>query len=313
MLSRTAENLYWTGRYMERAENMARLLDVSQQLAVQGRVASHESPEWAAILAVLGAEHFYAESRGVVTEDKVIAFLTVDRDNPSSIWCCVRAARENARALRASISVEMWESINTTWLALRDMTEESLENRDLREFYEWVKERSHLFRGVTHGTMLHDDSFAFTRLGTFLERADNTARLLDTKYQLLAAGGADNDPAANYYEWGAVLRSVGAFRAYHQTYHDTITPGRVAELLVLRADMPRSLRFCFDKVTDLLEGLAEGRKLESERLSGEFAARLRYGQMEKILKIGLHDFLEDVTLRIADLSRQISHDFMMTA
>lgn len=312
MLSRTADNLYWTGRYMERAENMARILDVSQQLAVQGRVASHESPEWAAVLAVLGAEEFYASTQGGVTEDGVVSFLTLDRNNPSSIWSCVQAARENARALRATISVEMWESINTTWLTIRDLTDAELASRDLREFYEWVKERSHLFRGVSHGTMLHDDSFGFVRLGTFLERADNTARLLDTKYQLLAAGGADNDPAANYYEWGAVLRSVGAFRAYHQTYHDAITPERVAELLILRADMPRSLRFCYDKVTDLLEMLAEGRTLESERLSGEFGARLRYGRMEQILVVGLHDFLEEVTARTAQVSRQISEDFMMT-
>lgn len=309
MLSRTAENLYWTGRYMERAENMARVLDVSQRLAVQGRRASRE---WSAILAILGADAVYAESRGPITQEGVIAFLTTDRNNPSSICSCVRAARENARALRATISVELWESLNATWLTLRNMTEEELLGRDLREFFEWVKDRSHLFRGISHGTMLHNDAFSFIRLGTFLERADNTARLLDTKYHMLSNDSGDNDPATNYYEWGAVLRAVGAFRAYHQVYHDTITPARVAEMMVLLPEMPRSLRFCFDKVTGLLEFLAEGRKLECIRLSGEFGARLRYGRMENILGEGLHDFLEEVTGRIAELSRQISIDFMMT-
>jgi len=312
MLSRTAENLYWTGRYIERAENMARILDVSQRLAVQGRPNANDNSEWTAVLAILEAQGLYANTHGAVTEDGVIAFLTLDRGNPSSIWNCVRAARENARALRATISVELWESLNTTWLHIRDMDEASLQARGLREFYDWVKERSHLFRGVTHGTMLHNDSFGFTRLGTFIERADNTARLLDTKYHLLAQGGSDNDPASNYYEWGAVLRSVGAFRAYHQVYHDVITPSRVAELLVLRPEMPRSLRFCFDKVTEMLAAVSDGRQLECERLSGEFGARLRYGRMEHILGEGLHEFLMEVLDRTAVVSEQISRDFMMT-
>jgi uncharacterized alpha-E superfamily protein len=311
MLSRTAENLYWMGRYMERAENMARILDVSQRLAVQGSLAARKS-EWGAVLAILYCEEFYEETHGAVTEEGVIDFITLDRNNPSSIWSCIRAARENARALRATISVEMWESLNTTWLAIRDMDAENLNHRGLRDFCEWVKERSHLFRGVAHGTMLHNDSFAFTRLGTFLERADNTARLLDTKYHVLAEGSADQDPAASYYEWGAVLRSVGAFRAYHQMYHDVITPARVAELLVMRPEMPRSLRFCFDKVTENLEAVAQGRELECERMSGEFGARLRYGRMERILGEGLHAFLKEVLDRIADVSGQISRDFMMT-
>jgi len=310
MLSRTAESLYWMGRYMERAENMARILDVSQRLAVQGRPAAAQA-EWSAVLAILYAEKLYADTHGEVTEDGVTEFLTLDQSNPSSIWSCIHAARENARALRATISVEMWESLNTTWLAIRDMTVADLHARGLRDFFEWVKERSHLFRGVAHGTMLHNDSFAFTRLGTFLERADNTARLLDTKYQMLAYGG-ESDSGTSYYEWGSVLRSVGAFRAYHQMYHDVITPERVAELLVLCSEMPRSLRFCFDKVTENLAFLAEGRSLECERLSGEFGARLRYGRMERILGDGLHELMEEVLDRTAEVSLQISRDFLMT-
>lgn len=309
MLSRTAEQLYWTGRYVERAENMARILDVSQRLSVQGRARSREANEWVAVLDILCAEALYGETHGEVTEDGVGAFLTLDRNNPSSIHSCLRIARENARALRSAISAEMWESLNTTWLAIRDLTETDLKTQGLREFCDWVKVRSHLFRGVSYTTTLHDDGFGFIRLGTFLERADNTTRLLDSKFHILADSGTD--PAANYYEWGAVLRAVGAFRAYHQLYHDVITPSRVAELLVLQPQMPRSLRFCFDQITALLDVLSLGRKLECERMAGEFCARLRYGQIEKIQAAGLHDFLMETLDRIAELSVQISDDFLM--
>ncbi|HXP95799.1 MAG TPA: alpha-E domain-containing protein [Telmatospirillum sp.] len=310
MLSRTAEQLYWTGRYVERAENMARILDASQRLSVQGRARAQEANEWVAVLDILCAERLYAETHGDVTQDGVIAFLTLDPSNPSSIYSCIRTARENARALRSAISSEMWESLNTTWLAVRDLTEAELQARGLRDFFDWVKVRSHLFLGVAYTTTLHDDGFAFTRLGTFLERADNTTRLLDSKFHILEDSGTDL--AANYYEWGAVLRSVGAFRAYHQLYHDVITPSRVAELLVLQPQMPRSLRFCFDQVIALLETLSAGRKLECERIAGEFCARLRYGRIEKIQDSGLHDFLMEALDRIAELSAQISQDFMMT-
>ena len=310
MLSRTAEYLYWTGRYVERAESLARIMDVSQRLAVQGRSRTSQANEWVAVLDILCAEALYAETRGEVTQDGVVKFVTLDPANPSSIYSCIKSARENARALRATLSVEMWESLNTTWLAVRDLDEVGLQARGQRDFFDWIKERSHLFRGVAYGTMLHNDAYSFIRLGTFLERADNTARLLDTKFHILADGG-DNDPAANYYEWGAVLRSVGAFRAYHQVFHDLITPNQVAELLVLRPEMPRSLRYCFDQLTRMLEALAEGRRLECARLSGEFAARLRYGQMDRIFGDGLHAFLMDVLDRIAELSKQISEDFLM--
>lgn len=313
MLSRTAENLYWMGRYMERAENMARLLDVDQRLSVQ-RSTPMEAPErqWQALLSIMSVEEQYAERHGAPTQMGVTAFFTYEHENPSSIWSCVRAARENARALRATISAELWECVNTTWLGLRDLNEQRLANGGEREFFDWVKERSHQFRGVVHGTMLHNDAFAFNRVGTFLERADNTARLLDTKQRILASTKTQNEASVNYYEWGGVLRSVSAFRAYHQVYHDLITPERVAELLILRADMPRSLRFCFDEASNLLESLSGGRALECLRLTGEFDARLRYSRIEDITKQGIHKFLLEVLARTADISDRLSRDFLMT-
>jgi uncharacterized alpha-E superfamily protein len=311
MLSRTAENLYWTGRYMERAENMARILDVSHRIALQHAGADAGESDWQAVLDILGHGPRFAARHEAVSSGAVIAFFTLDADNPASIYSSVRAARENARALRAAISNEMWEALNTTWIGLRAMGPADLERRGLREFCDWIKERSHLFRGVSHGTTLHDDAFHFLRLGTFLERADNTARLLDTKYHRLKSA-EDAGPAATYYEWGAVLRAVSAFRAYHQVYHDVITPGRVAELLVLRREMPRSLRFCADQVNLHLDHLAKGRDLEAQRLSGELHARLRFARIVRVLDAGLHEFLNEVIDRVALLGEQVSKDFLMT-
>jgi uncharacterized alpha-E superfamily protein len=316
MLSRTAEYLYWTGRYMERAENMARILDVSHRIALQ-RTGAAEA-DWQAVLDILGHGAVFAARYPALSGGAVTAFFTLDGDNPASIFNSVRMARDNARALRGAISNEMWEALNTTWIGLRAITQAELDRRGLREFCDWIKERSHLFRGVSHGTTLHDDAFHFLRLGTFLERADNTARLLDTKYRRLGAvawspGGVDDaGPAASYYEWGAVLRAVSAFRAYHQLFHDVITPGRVAELLVLRREMPRSLRFCADQVNTHLDHLAKGRDLEAQRLAGELHARLRFARIGQVLDGGLHDFLLEVIGRLATLGEQVSKDFMMT-
>jgi len=307
MLSRTAENLYWTGRYMERAENMARILDVSHRTALQ---KAGGDAEWRSLLDILGHWPAFKAKYEGPTAAAVSTFFTLDPENPSSIYSSVRGARENARALRAAISNEMWEVLNTTWFGLRDLDAAGLERRGLREFCDWVKERSHLFRGVSHGTMLHDDAFHFLRLGTFLERADNTARLLDTKYHLLQA--ADAGPAATFYEWGAVLRAVSAFRAYHQLYHDVISPGRVVELLVIRREMPRSLRFCATEVSTHLDHLSKGRDLEAQRLAGELNARLRFARIDRILDAGLHKFLVEVIDGLAGLGSQVSKDFMMT-
>jgi len=311
MLSRTADNLYWTGRYMERAENLARVLDVSYRNALLDLAGSSPESEWRDALASLGNPPQFTARAQKLDETDVMRFFTLDVESPCSIKFCVHAARENARALRAVISTEMWESINTTYLALRDLDEASLRARGLREFFDWVKDRSHLFRGVSHGTTLHNDAFHFLRLGTFLERADSTARLLDTKYQALA--GMDAEAAgATYYAWGAVLHQASAFRAYHQTYHDVITPTRVAELLTLRLEMPRSLRFCANQVVEHLDSLAGTRDLEAQRLAGELHARLRFARIDRVLSQGLHDFLAEVTQRITDLSTQLAQDFLMT-
>jgi len=266
--------------------------------------------EWQAVVTILGGLPKVEGADDVADPDAITRHFALE-DHPGSILFCVRCARENARALRSVISSEMWESINGTWLGMRDLDGETFDQTRSHEFCEWVRERANLFLGVSYSTPLHNDAFYFLRLGTFLERAAGTARVLDVKYQVLAEA-ADAEPASIYYAWGAVLKQVSALRAYHQLFHDVIEPGRVAELLTLRPELPRSLRYCTDEIAEDLDQLAGGRDLEALRLAGELRSRLRFARMDRILKDGLHQFLSGVIGQIADLSIQINKDFLMT-
>ena len=189
MLSRTADHLYWMARYMERAENIARILDVNHRMSMMPQSAVQQEQAWGATLRIMGLEGAYYRSHGELSADNVLAFMVFDAENPSSVRNCLRAARENAHAVRGTLTSELWETTNGTWLKMRDFTPEMLADSGAGEFFEWVKYRSHLSRGVTIGTMLQDESLRFIRLGTFLERADNTARILDVKYQVLLPAG----------------------------------------------------------------------------------------------------------------------------
>ncbi|HSH55167.1 MAG TPA: alpha-E domain-containing protein [Methylotenera sp.] len=293
MLSRTADHLYWMARYIERAENMARVLDVTYNMSLVPNAAVSEAALWLPALEISGNVEAYDEAHDDYTATGVIHYLAMDTNNPSSIYNTLRSARENARSVRVAMTSETWENINALWLEFEQFIGQDLAKQGLREFCDWVKARSHLFRGVCFGTMLRDDAFSFVRLGTFIERADNTARLLDVKYHLLLPSEEEVGGAVDYYEWSAVLRSVSAFQAYQKIFSDTIEPWRVAELLVLRRDMPRSLHACFDEITPILDELSGARNPECKRLAGELHARLRYGKMQQIFQKGLHEFLTD--------------------
>jgi uncharacterized alpha-E superfamily protein len=203
----------------------------------------------------------------------------------------------------------MWEVINGTWLEMQRVAEERVTSDRIHEFFEWVKERSHLFRGVTVGTMLQDEAFQFNRLGTFLERADNTARILDVKYHVLLPRVEDVGGAVDYYQWAAVLRSVSAFESYRKVYRDVITPLRVAELLILREDMPRSLHACMNESYDILRKLVGEDPDEALRLAGEMHAALHYGRMDAIFGAGLHEYLTDFLRRTGQLGAEINRAF----
>lgn len=310
MLSRTADNLYWMARYIERAENVARVLDVTYHMSLLPSDSSNEQDLWNAVLEIAGIRDIYDSTYQVLNATNVIQHLVMDSQNPSSIYSTLRSARENARAVRVAMSVETWENMNTLWIEFGQYIKQDLTQSGLGEFCEWVKSRSHLFRGVCFGTMLRDDAFNFVRLGTFMERADNTARLLDVKYEFLIPMQAANDGAVDYYEWSAVLRSVSAFQAYQKVYSDAIDPVKVSELLVLREDMPRSLHACYAEIMPILRHVAGSRQTEAERLAGQMHAKLHYGRMLDILKGGLHQFLDDFILANRRLGDEIQRNFL---
>ena len=312
MLSRSAEDLYWMARYMERAENIARVLDVSNRMSVLPTSESSLSLHWRPALEIGPDPSAYFEHYGEPDARGVITYMALDSRNPSSICSCIKAARENARAERSQISTEMWESLNDTWLEVQALDMAGLGSWGYRKFFDWIKERCHLVRGVTLGTLLQDDGFQFGRLGYYVERADNTARILDVKYHVLLPPSSAVGGAVDYYQWGALLRSVSALAAYRKVYRDVITPARVAELLILNERLPRSLHACHHMITETLEVLTSGRKLECRRLAGEIHASLKFGRVEEIFEKGLHEFLEDFILRNNKLGRQIQQDFMMS-
>lgn len=312
MLSRTADHLYWMARYTERAENLARMLEVNTRMALLPRQAEQPDQSWAATLAMIGQLEAYRARHGAVVPEQVVAFLAFDPGNPGSIVSDLQAARENARAVRGTLTSEQWEIINSTWLELGGLRREELSTDELIDFFEWVKFRSHLARGVTQGTMLRDEGFDFTRIGTFLERADNTARILDVQLRLLAPDGIHAGGSVDYYKYSALLASVSAFEIYRKVYRDRITPDRVAELLILRADMPRSLHRCVAELVQHLSAVANEQSAETSRRAGETLSILHYGRIDLIIEGGLHDFLAEFLGRIRDLGRRIGQDFLVS-
>ena len=311
MLSRTADHLYWLARYTERAENLARLLDVSYQMSLLPQSIASQNENWRAILALNSLEDAFAEVYDEVNVENVLHFMVSDPANPSSIHSCLRAARENAHAVRGTLTAEMWESVNATWLELRQQQFDHILARGISEFFDWVKLRSALIRGVTFGTMLRDDALHFIRLGGLLERGDNTARILDMQYHVLGQNG--DEAATDFYRWSALLRSVSAFQVYRKVYSEAITPARVAELLILRMDMPRSLHACADGIVRMLQLIANSVSAETERQAGVLHARLHFARIDDVLAGGLHAYLSDFMDRIYDLGDGISRDFLVAA
>lgn len=309
MLSRTADHLFWMSRYIERAENLARLLDVTWQMSLVPQPEEAANQSWHAIIALNSLEEAFAAKHSTVNGENVLQFMVSDPDNLSSIYSCLRMARENAHAVRGTLTTEMWETLNATWLEARGKSFEQIAHSGIGEYFEWVKLRSSLSRGVTMGTLLQDESYHFIRLATLLERADNTARILDVKYHGLNPPEED-ESATDFYQWGALLRSVSGFEVYRKVYRDVITPERVAELLILNSDMPRSLLFCMQGVVKNLQLVANGQSAETERKAGQLHAQLRYARIDDILAHGLHAWLTDFMERIYLLGHGISQDFL---
>ena len=357
MLSRTADHLFWMARYMERAENTARMLDVNYQTSLLPQSAEETERGWRGLLGISELSSDFATRYGEINARNAMDYMVRDERNPSSIVSCLQAARENARAVRGTLTTEVWETQNQTWLEFQRLARSSDFQRDPSQLFEWVKFRSHLSRGVTVGTMLQDEAFHFLRIGSFLERADNTARLLDVKFHAVAseynagfggdgfggsgfgslkgvaaggqsqvslpggeasiegaaaAGARDSrDTEVDFYHWSAILRSVSGFEVYRKAYRNVIRPEKVAELLILRADMPRSLACCMQEVEANLARVANDHSSGTLRLAGRLRADLQYAQIDEILATGLHAFLTQFLERVGNLGVGISRDFLV--
>ena len=340
MLSRTADHLYWMARYMERAENTARMLDVNYQTSLLPQSADATLNGWKGLLSISELSGDFAQRHGEVNARNVVAYMLSDEANPSSIRNCLRAARENARAVRGTLTTEVWETQNQTWLEFQRLVATGAFQRDPASGFEWVKFRSHLSRGVAVGTMLQDESFHFLRIGSFLERADNTARLLDVKFHAVPSEyfGAGPNPQSqpqsqsqdqgrtqdqsegqdssrdveyDFYHWSAILRSVSAFEVYRKAYRNVIRPEKVAELLILRPDMPRSLAACMNEVVANLAFVANEQSGDTLRRAGRLRADLQYARIDEILATGLHAYLTQFLERVGTLGVGISRDFLV--
>jgi uncharacterized alpha-E superfamily protein len=310
MLSRTADHMYWMSRYIERAESVARLVDMHYRMSLLPHSPETLADSLGETMKALHMQEAYAQKHAKIEPRAVFEFITLDRDFTGSIYSCLRCARENARAVRGSLTSELWETLNTTWLDARSQIVRRSSQIDIGQFVEWVKERSHLTRGVTVGTMMRDEAFHFTRIGTFLERADSTARIL-TAHQADLVPGADAGVVPDPFQWSVLLRALSAFEVYRRVYRDVITPSRVAQLLILRDDMPRSLLRCCKEVYNNLRSVANEQSEETERRAGEMHAMLHFARMEELNAGGLPQFLEQFLAKLDDLGNRISSDFLV--
>ena len=311
MLSRTAADLYWMSRYLERAENMARMLDVSHSLSLMPQGGRGDGLEELAMpLLITGTLDAYLERHGELDAERILHFFALDPENPASLYSCLRAARSNAHAVRGRITADMWENINATWLEMRHIAEQAPAQFSASRFCEWVKERSHLFRGATEGTIMRANAYRFIRLGTFIERADNTLRLLDARHQLLGDALPSDASARAYYQWSALLRALSAYEAYAALYRGAPRVEEVAELLLLRPDVPRSLRSCICSLSQILAELPGATGRPAQRMAAELEARLRFTSIDEVLDEGLQAWIHDYILLVRQLGNAIHSAYL---
>jgi uncharacterized alpha-E superfamily protein len=306
MLSRVADSLYWMSRYIERAENEARLLDVNLQLLLDVGFGAEAMQHWAPVIASLEETDLFDSLYTEADEKSVTEFVTLQKKNPNSIFSCLNLARENARTTREQISSEMWEQINRLYLFVQSDEAAALLASSPHEFFKRIIAGSHRFQGITDATMTHGEGWDFIRIGLLLERADSTSRILDVKYHILLPTGEDVGGNVDTIQWMAVLKSCSALEAYCKLYVSQVAPWKVAEFLITHADFPRSIRFCIDSLDAALHrisGVAETHFAnEAERLSGRLRSDVDYVTIGEIFEIGLHQYLEAIQKRLVEVS-----------
>ena len=309
MLSSTAKNLYWMGRYLQRAKSTARLIEATQRMALQSR-----GEEAAGAAAIFGMEDEFRQSQAQGERlASLIDFLVLDEDNPSSIVNSIGAARRNAREERNNITVDVWESLNALWLELSARLRGNRATLDRGALIESVKKQAVMIFGAAQVTLLRDEANNFLQLGAFLERADNTGRILDVKFHLLRPDGNPSPEGLDYFAWSELLACIGAVRTYRRIYRSSLHPMKVAELMMLRRDVPRSVHHCLWMVDLNMRELADayGTRGEADRLAGELHARLRYARIDKVFEIGLASFLGELRGDIGTLSDEIGRQFLL--
>lgn len=312
MLSRSASNLYWMGRYLERADFLCRLIDATTRLS--SLPASHGGAQSAwesAILSAAVADRF-REKGLAVDEANVGHFLTVDNENPSSIRSCLDAARANGRSVRTSLTLETWEAVNDAWHEIQRFGTDIPDSPTLVRLADSIKASLLMFDGAAHRTQLREATYWFLRLGTTVERADNTARLLDVKYHLLLPRSEPVGGSLDYFQWTTLLRTVSALTAYRWVYRDSVKPWLVADLLIFNRAMPRSLIACLEDAVWLLDQLAasRGRRGPANRIASASLRRLSATDIDKLFQSGLHEFLGTFLSANNDLGDAIAEQYL---
>ncbi|HEY8567232.1 MAG TPA: alpha-E domain-containing protein [Beijerinckiaceae bacterium] len=314
MLSRTAEHLYWLSRYTERADFVARILDATSRFAsLPATYAGEERNEWESAVAVAGNLTEFRRLYDGANEDTVRDFLAFSPNNPSSIRSCLETARDNARAVRTALTMEMWEAINGGWLELRKFDGARMNQEAFARFLDWAKGVSLAYDGSAYRTMLRNDAFWFTRLGVAIERADNTARILDVKYHVLLPATERVGGSLDYFHWTTILREVSALTAYHWVYRESVKPWLVADLLILNRQMPRSLANCYETLVRHLDLIADayGRRGPGQRLASNMQARLSGLTIEAVLAQGLHEFVTQFVIDNNRLGAAIAEQYLV--
>ncbi|MGD8348480.1 MAG: alpha-E domain-containing protein [Gammaproteobacteria bacterium] len=309
MLGKTAGGLYWMFRYLERSETTARLLETGLRMTLTRSAAAQN--EWASILSTVGAGNTFAERYEQAEPGKIIDFLLRDRKNPSSVLSMIGNARNNARLVRTALTREVWEATNECWMSVESALAKPVAAKNLPPVLGNIRQQSALVRGALHGTMLRNDIFNFARIGTFIERADSTARILDVKYYVLLPSVSHVGSTLDNVQWETILRSVSAMRAYRWLHGGDVNPTGIADFLVLDGQMPRSLVFCYRKIVDNLHYLADnyGQRHPCHDQAEAMLARLQNHDIQSILDLGLHEFISEFLRDNAALGSRIEIDF----
>ncbi|TWT40802.1 alpha-E domain-containing protein [Botrimarina hoheduenensis] len=310
MLSRVADSIYWMAVYVERAENVARFIDVNDNLTLGEGTDLAE--QWAPLVYTTGDQELFAELYGEPRREAVLRFLAFDPRNPNSVLSCVAAARENARSIRESITAPMWEQINTFHLMVKSAVQDRRFLQEPTPFCDMVKHASHALVGTTYTTMSHGEAWHFLRFGAMLERADKTSRIVDVQYYHLLPNVEDVGSALDVVRWSSLLKSASALTMYRRI-HGRITPELVADFLLLDRDFPRSMRFCVSRAQESVSEITGSRpgtfNCETEQRAGRLRSEMDYTAIRDVVQQGMHEYIDQFQLRLNEIGESLQKDF----